>query len=601
MKKISIISIFIFLIGLAFVTTSCEDMMPDDSSRVVYEEDNQLKEPNDSLYSLWGILQKVQMLADRYVLLGEVRADLVDLSSVYATNDIRALANYDYSSLSDTCVYTRIRDYYAIINNCNYFLAHVDTSYITYNPVEAKPLLREYAAVKGIRAWSYMQLALTYGKIPFYLHPLTTLDDVNKVYKDESIRLTLEEIAPKLIEDLEKVAEVDLPSWTISWKEDEGKDNSPTTEYNVRNMLFPIRFLMGELYLLQNKYQEAATQYYRLIEKEEFELEGGERCYLAWNKDGESYSIMNYKNMFKNASTPFLKEMVTGIPTMNKEEHGFISELEYIFGNGSLRYQELMPSSYWKSLCEQQLNGSWSSTSKMPVYNTFGDARVNMYRTYYLRDNQAGIVGIETYNENYKYYGYGSNASTANISIYRVAHVYLRFAEAINRMGYPEIAFAILKYGLNETTMTAGLGYVSEEELESFPFKTYFLDGGIKNDGIHSRGCFSSDLQYITAYKIPESETKADSIFLVEQILLNEMALETCFEGTRLADLIRIAKRCEIEDGLNSKSFLAYMIARRSDPFMSDEEIMATDIYKKIVNSSGNSFAEGNYLYLPIK
>ena len=39
--------------------------------------------------------------------------------------------------------------------------------------------------------------------------------------------------------------------------------------------------------------------------------------------------------------------------------------------------------------------------------------------------------------------------NSANVPLYRVATIYLRLAEAINRMGYPDAAFAILKEGIN--------------------------------------------------------------------------------------------------------------------------------------------------------
>ena len=49
-------------------------MMETDSTTVGFEEDNRLDSPNDSLYSVLGILSQVQRLGDRYVLLGELRA-----------------------------------------------------------------------------------------------------------------------------------------------------------------------------------------------------------------------------------------------------------------------------------------------------------------------------------------------------------------------------------------------------------------------------------------------------------------------------------------------------------------------------------------------
>ena len=39
------------------------------------------------------------------------------------------------------------------------------------------------------------------------------------------------------------------------------------------------------------------------------------------------------------------------------------------------------------------------------------------------------------------------------LPLYRVSHVYLRLAEALNRLGKPTMAFTVLIYGLNATTI----------------------------------------------------------------------------------------------------------------------------------------------------
>ena len=44
---------------------ACTDMMETDSTTVGFEEDNRLDSPNDSLYSVLGILSQVQRLGDR--------------------------------------------------------------------------------------------------------------------------------------------------------------------------------------------------------------------------------------------------------------------------------------------------------------------------------------------------------------------------------------------------------------------------------------------------------------------------------------------------------------------------------------------------------
>ena len=116
MKRISIIcavALALLLGGL----TSCEDMLDVSSSSVQYEDSHELNSAADSLYSVVGILSKLQEIADRTVLLGELRGDLVT-SNEHTEKDLRELINHEVSADN---IYTNDSDYYAVINNLNYY------------------------------------------------------------------------------------------------------------------------------------------------------------------------------------------------------------------------------------------------------------------------------------------------------------------------------------------------------------------------------------------------------------------------------------------------------------------------------------------------
>ena len=134
-----------------------------------------------------------------------------------------------------------------------------------------------------------------------------------------------------------------------------------------------------------------------------------------------------------------------------------------------------------------------------------------------------------------------SNRPLTSLALYRPSMLYLRYAEAINRMGKPSIAFATLKYGLNDKSLSDTLK-VDSNEVKNLPayinFKASKYDG---NQGIAARGC-GLGIQFDTKlYTIPESATLSDSIEYVENCILQEMAAETCFEGNRFFDLLRIS------------------------------------------------------------
>ena len=61
-------------LSLVVPLTSCEDILETDSDFVMYEKENTLDHATDSVYSVLGIISKMQTIADRIVLLGDVRS-----------------------------------------------------------------------------------------------------------------------------------------------------------------------------------------------------------------------------------------------------------------------------------------------------------------------------------------------------------------------------------------------------------------------------------------------------------------------------------------------------------------------------------------------
>ena len=145
---------------------SCSDFFDQESEHVIFTETDHLNSATDSIYSVIGILNKLQAIGDRTVLLGEVRGDLVDLTKE-ANSDLRDMALFN---IGDDNRYNNPTDYYAIINNCNYFIANADTA--LKNNRNDYIFMKEYAAVKAIRAWTYLQLVLNYGSVPFVTEPI---------------------------------------------------------------------------------------------------------------------------------------------------------------------------------------------------------------------------------------------------------------------------------------------------------------------------------------------------------------------------------------------------------------------------------------------
>ena len=201
------------IIGLGMVATAsalsitgCQDFFEPESNHIIFADSDHLNNPTDTVYSMVGILQKLQAIADRSVLLGEVRGDLVDVNE-YTSADLRDIALFELDDSAN--VYNQPRDYYAVINNCNYYITRADTA--LKNNRNETIFMREYAAAKTYRAWTYLQLVLAYGKVPFVTEPILLSGDLDRDYP----KLEVKDICERLIADLTPVVQNHLFSFSL--------------------------------------------------------------------------------------------------------------------------------------------------------------------------------------------------------------------------------------------------------------------------------------------------------------------------------------------------------------------------------------------------
>ena len=164
MKTISKLILVILFPVLSF--SSCDSLLEVESDRLLFEKDHGMNAANDTLYSMFGVLSQLQKLADSYVVLGELRGDLVDVSET-SNRFLKEVNSFDFSANNPYS--SNIRDYYAVINNCNYIIHNLDTSVVTK---AVKVMQRVYAASKAVRAWTYMQMMLNFGEVTYYEKPL---------------------------------------------------------------------------------------------------------------------------------------------------------------------------------------------------------------------------------------------------------------------------------------------------------------------------------------------------------------------------------------------------------------------------------------------
>lgn len=526
--------------------TSCSDFMETDSELVEYQADNHLNQPTDSVYSVMGIVYKLQAIADRTVLLGELRGDLTT-TTAQASTDLKAIANFTVDTQN---AYNRISDYYAVINNCNYFLQNVDTALVKN---DRKVFEYEYAAVKAFRAWTYLQAALVYGSIPLVTKPLLTEEQAQQAMNSQYVGIA--DICNYFIPDLAPYVDTKLPLY--------GQIN----EQNSQKFFIPVRALLGDLCLWAGRYQEAAQYYHDYLSLRTNPLPTGTSRATWTDLDSREFRIASSSLSFSSASN----ECLCYIPMETSVFYGVKSHLDDIFNSTATnqQYAQATPTARMRQLSAEP-NYCAVSTNVNGSLDTLYAPKQNLERNEYIGDLRFG-TSFSRHVSNQERFARISNEiqsisklNDKGVTLYRLNMVYLRYAEALNRAGFPQSAFAVLKYGLNDYNVTT---YLDEAErtaagtLITFDADFFTVDN---TQGVHSRG--SGRAESDTLYVVPQPATalasRADTIAyqipLVEDMIINEMALEGAFEGYRYYDLMRVALR------RGDASYLADPVSRRN-------------------------------------
>ena len=473
-------------VAAGLTISSCSDMMTLDTGDKAYEN------AQDTLYSYLGIMRAMQDVAERQVILGEIRGDLVT-SSEYATDTLFSISNFD-NPQDGSCSMLKVSDYYNVINNCNFYIHYADTSAVKSN---VKYMVPEYAQVKTIRAWAYLQLVKNYREVPFITEPINSLDVINNFNYGGNL-VNKDNLVDRLLQDgLGELVNVEYPQYgnpsdiaNNRW----GTWENGSTRISSRLCFIPTNVVLGDLYLLrgasQYDYEQAARYYYQFLRNESLPLYmqyttmtsvGSRKGYRAVNGWGGWASVYSF-----NASS---NEVVSTIPSAANAGLGkILTRVANIYGYTTTSAQgndvstETTTDDSGKETTSNKKDANGSEiyepsgsitaypSYKRQYYPSYAYQDVSNNQTYvthesielpkYIKNNDSryGNAIDKTYDDLGEDYQLCGKASSGNvffytIPLYRKSLVWLRLAEAINRAGYSKFAFAILKDGLSQYTL----------------------------------------------------------------------------------------------------------------------------------------------------
>ncbi len=535
----------------------------------------------DADAAVLGVYGKFVKLAKQYVVLNELRADLMEVTD-NADKDLREVNTH---STTQTNPYADPKAFYSLINDCNDVLKNFNIM-LKDNKFKLSEYQQRYSDIGCIRSWLYLQLGIQYGTVPYVTD---ALENINAVRDTSNYPLLpFKQLLDSLI-TFTTALPYQLP-YAPSSSLITTVDNTTTNSFFIEK-----NGLLGDLNLWRGNYTTAATYYRALMEGSGYFLPPAtDRFYnnfkvkyaeVATNSD-LSVGYIRYKendinSIVDNNSQGWRSMFARGKDDLWNTEMIWVLPFSSNFSPVD-PFIELFSNNGGKYLVKpsKQAMDNWNSqvqTNKFPY-----DARGGM--TWRTINGQPVIM---------KYlYNYLSEGTLLPISILqkngqwflnRAAAVHLHFAEAANRDGWKKLAYAFVNKGISNTFDTAGATDVTNlENTLSYPAPYNFdaRNGEVpryrsdwyRNAGIRGRAALVSTLA-----------TDSLSTIDMENSIINEGALELAYEGYRWSDLLRIALRRD------DPSFIADKVYNK---LLKDGNPAAATVRAKLMNRE---------YYLPFK
>ena len=553
MKRMSFKFIYKTLLVCSLISASSCKKLLDVKPESEVDISNRYENVYDANAAVIGIYGQLMGIADRVIVLNELRADLMSPTA----NADRWLRELDEHTVSAENPWADPKPFYKIIINCNDAMANFDKM-LAENKMNARDYRERHSDLGALRCWLYLQLGMHFGSVPYVTDPIASVSDL----KDQSKypKLTFDELLEKLIQFMAR-PEMYMGNYTNTTDQSNtslARDISGYSAYPERNFINKL-LLLGDLYLWKGDNTKAAEQYKALAELDYSTLDVGSA--LRYDRFRPSYSSStvdftvgytdnNENRPIDNWRLMFSQDPRSGGSNANKLYLEFIWSLPFdrnfspgnpfvdLFSNQGGKY--LLTASkasldMWNS--QTQNNGfPYDRRGALTVPTINGQPVIGKH-LYYFMDPATGIP-------------FDMFRREGRWTLYRGGYLVLKLAEAANAAGYQKLAYSLVNVGITDV-------FASETDANRAPYPAPFDLKGKAGETRDPWYRFIGTRTRANVRSYPTTLYTTNDLLGMEDAILEEEALELAHEGHRWGDLLRVARR------RNDPSFLANKIAAK--------------------------------------
>ena len=543
-STIALGAVLLFSAGLQ----SCVKTAPEE----VLDYNDFYKTTDDADAAILGLYGEFMTLAGQVVVLNELRADLLDVTS-NASSDLEEV-NMNRNSASN--VWTDVTSFYKVIGSCNDMLDNFDKMLADKIMTEDEYEER-YSDVAALRCWLYYQLGLHFREVQYITQPVVVPDDV------QGPKLSLTQLVKELINCMESLPTLENYSGSKLIQ-------NTLDGYSLKPIFIDKRCFLGDLYLMDNRFLDAATIYRDVLTTDEDKVETATqytyRLY-TWVYPGTSgaWQIRNQRGRY-NDRDAMQNDWVNMFQGTTSDKYR-LGELIW-FCSYDKKFQPTYP--FFELFNPVGVNGGeyLLKPSDYAVEDIWGTEQQTSGVTFDARGLTGAFeeMGDEYYVTKYSQYDEESTGTVGDWFLYRAGMLHLRYAEAANRCGFPYLAWVMVNDGLSNNfvyTHADGTAYTDDsikvtgwgDIMHPYPYPFSFDaryskaplpvftmpwrgSGGVRGRANLPNKDFPDDCL-----------TTADSIRFVEKLIVAEAARELGFEGHRWEDLVRVSHRMNNDPG----------------------------------------------------